>query len=76
MAWHFQFTPHDEHDWDSNQTPVLADLTIDGVVRKTICWANRNGFYYVLDRTNGQYLRGVPFVEVTWTGSTSAADRS
>ena len=66
LAWHFQFTPHDEHDWDSNQTPVLADLTIDGVVRKTICWANRNGFYYVLDRTNGQYLRGVPFVEVTW----------
>ena len=44
-AWHFQFTPHDEHDWDSNRTPVLADLVVDGVKRKVICWANRNGFY-------------------------------
>jgi alcohol dehydrogenase (cytochrome c) len=66
LVWHFQFTPHDEHDWDSNQTPVLADLVIDGVPRKVICWANRNGFYYVLDRTNGQFLRGVPFVEINW----------
>jgi alcohol dehydrogenase (cytochrome c) len=66
LAWYFQFTPHDEHDWDSNQTPVLADLAIDGIKRKVICWANRNGFYYVLDRTNGEFLRGVPFVEVTW----------
>jgi alcohol dehydrogenase (cytochrome c) len=66
LAWHFQFTPHDEHDWDSNQTPVLADLAIDGVPRKVICWANRNGFYYVLDRTNGEFLRGVPFVEINW----------
>jgi alcohol dehydrogenase (cytochrome c) len=66
LAWHFQFTPHDEHDWDSNQTPVLADLTIDGRPRKVICWANRNGFYYVLDRTNGQFLRGVPFVQINW----------
>jgi alcohol dehydrogenase (cytochrome c) len=66
LAWHFQFTPHDEHDWDSNQTPILADLVIDGVTRKVICWANRNGFYYVLDRSNGQFLRGVPFVDVNW----------
>jgi alcohol dehydrogenase (cytochrome c) len=73
LAWHFQFTPHDEHDWDSNQTPVLADLVIDGAPRKVICWANRNGFYYVLDRTNGQFLRGVPFVDVTWA---SGLDRS
>jgi alcohol dehydrogenase (cytochrome c) len=66
LAWHFQFTPHDEHDWDSNQTPILADLVIDGVTRKVICWANRNGFYYVLDRTDGEFLRGIPFVEVNW----------
>jgi alcohol dehydrogenase (cytochrome c) len=66
LAWHFQFTPHGQHDWDSAQTPVLADLTIDGVARKVICWANRNGFYYVLDRTTGQFLRGVPFVKVNW----------
>jgi alcohol dehydrogenase (cytochrome c) len=66
LVWHFQFTPHDQHDWDSNQTPVLADLMIDGAMRKVICWANRNGFYYVLDRTTGRFLRGVPFVEVNW----------
>ena len=75
LAWHFQFTPHDEHDWDSNQTPVLADLVIDGVVRKVICWANRNGFYYVLDRTNGQFLTGVPFVRVTWANGLDDAGR-
>src|SRR5215510_14512388 len=50
LAWYFQFTPHDEHDWDSNQTPILADLPVGGAKRKVICWANRNGFYYVLDR--------------------------
>ena len=66
LAWYFQFTPHDEHDWDSAQTPVLADLPINGVVRKVICWPNRNGFYYVLDRVTGEFLAGVPFVEVDW----------
>ncbi|RPH61345.1 MAG: hypothetical protein EHM89_07400, partial [Acidobacteria bacterium] len=75
LAWHFQFTPHDEHDWDSNQTPVLADLMFDGVMRKVILWANRNGFYYLLDRTNGQFLRGVPFVEVTWASGLDGAGR-
>jgi alcohol dehydrogenase (cytochrome c) len=66
LAWHFQFTPHDEYDWDSNQTPILADLVIDGRVRKTICWANRNGFYYVLDRVTGEFLAGAPYVEMNW----------
>jgi alcohol dehydrogenase (cytochrome c) len=66
LAWYFQFTPHDEHDWDSGQTPILADLLIDGVERKVICWPNRNGFYYVLDRITGQFLVGAPFVEVNW----------
>jgi alcohol dehydrogenase (cytochrome c) len=66
LAWHFQFTPHDEHDWDSTQTPVLADLSIHGANRKVICWANRNGFYYVLDRVTGEFLAGVPFVEQNW----------
>jgi alcohol dehydrogenase (cytochrome c) len=66
LAWHFQFTPHDEHDWDSTQTPVLADISIHGANRKVICWANRNGFYYVLDRTTGEFLTGVPFVEQNW----------
>jgi alcohol dehydrogenase (cytochrome c) len=66
LAWHFQFTPHDEHDRDAAQTPVLADLTIKGVARKAILWPNRNGFYYVLDRVNGEYLVGAPFVETDW----------
>jgi alcohol dehydrogenase (cytochrome c) len=66
LAWHFQFTPHDEHDWDSTQTPVLADLPIGGKSRKVVCWPNRNGFYYVLDRTSGEFLVGVPFVEQNW----------
>jgi len=75
LAWYFQFTPHDEHDWDSAQTPVLADLLINGVVRKVICWLNRNGFYYVLDRVTGEFLVGVPFVEVDWAERLTSAGR-
>ena len=66
LAWHFQFTPHDEHDWDSTQTPILTDISIGGTIRKVICWVNRNGFYYVLDRVTGEFLVGVPFVELNW----------
>jgi alcohol dehydrogenase (cytochrome c) len=75
LAWYFQFTPHDEEDRDSAQTPVLADLIIKGVVRKTICWPNRNGFYYVLDRVIGEFLAGVPFVEVTWASGFTPTGR-
>ena len=75
LAWYFQFTPHDEHDWDSTQTPVLADLVINGVVRKVICWPNRNGFYYVLDRVTGEFLAGTPFVELDWTKGLTSAGR-
>jgi alcohol dehydrogenase (cytochrome c) len=66
LAWHFQFTPHDEHDWDATQTPILTEVTIGGVTRKVLCWANRNGFYYVLDRATGEFLTGVAFVEQNW----------
>jgi alcohol dehydrogenase (cytochrome c) len=75
LAWYFQFTPHDEHDWDAAQTPILADLSIRGVVRNVICWANRNGFYYVLDRVTGEFLTGVPFVDVDWAKQLTAAGR-
>lgn len=75
LAWYFQFTPHDEHDWDSNQTPILADAIINGQSRKVICWANRNGFYYVLDRTTGEFLIGTPFVEQNWTKGLDSAGR-
>jgi alcohol dehydrogenase (cytochrome c) len=75
LAWYFQFTPHDEHDRDAAQTPILADLLINGVVRKTICWANRNGFYYVLDRVTGEFLAGVPFVEIDWAKGLTSVGR-
>lgn len=75
LAWYFQFTPHDQHDWDATQTPVLADILIKGVLRRAICVANRNGFYYVLDRTSGEFLEGVPFVEQNWAKDLDAAGR-
>jgi alcohol dehydrogenase (cytochrome c) len=75
LAWYFQFTPHDEQDRDSAQTPVLADLPIKGVVRKAILWPNRNGFYYVLDRVTGEFLAGTPFVAVTWAKGLTATGR-
>ena len=75
LAWHFQFSPHDEHDWDSNQTPILADLSINGTSHQVICWPNRNGFYYVLDRATGKFLTGVPFVEQTWAKDLDSTGR-
>jgi alcohol dehydrogenase (cytochrome c) len=75
LAWHFQFTPHDDHDRDATQTPVLADLAVKGVGRKMILWPNRNGFYYVLDRFTGEFLSGVPFVEEDWASGLTPAGR-
>ena len=66
LRWHYQFTPHDLHDWDAAQVPVLGDLTIGGQPRKVVMMANRNGFFYTLDRTNGKLLVAKPFVETTW----------
>src|SRR5436190_13223360 len=66
LKWYYQLTPHDLHDWDSNHVPVLADLTIGGQPRKVVMVANRNGFFYVLDRLNGKVLLGKPFTDTTW----------
>lgn len=66
LRWHYQFTPHDVYDWDSAHVPVLADLQWEGRLRKVMLWANRSGLFYVLDRTNGEFLLGKPFVEVNW----------
>jgi alcohol dehydrogenase (cytochrome c) len=66
LKWHFQFSPNDPYDYDSVQIGVLADLNWRGTPTKTILWANRNGFFYVLDRTNGKFLLGAPFVKVNW----------
>jgi len=63
LKWYFQFTPHDLYDYDANETPVLIDTLYKGEPRKLLVEANRNGFIYVLDRTNGKFLSALPFVE-------------
>jgi alcohol dehydrogenase (cytochrome c) len=64
LKWYFQFTPHDVHDWDSVEIPVLVDAPYQGKPRKLLLHADRNGFYYVLDRVTGEYLHGTPFVKM------------
>lgn len=67
LRWHYQYTPHDLYDWDANQTPMLIDAVFRGRPRKLLVHANRNGFFYVLDRTDGEVLLARPFVEkMTW----------
>src|SRR4051812_20478508 len=67
MKWHYQYTPHDTHDWDANEIPVLADITINGRARKVVMMGNRNGFFYVNDRVTGEFIRARPFVTTTWS---------
>lgn len=66
MKWWFQFSPHDVHDWDANQTPVLIEGTVRGKPRKLLITAQRNAFYYVLDRETGEFLDGRAFAKQTW----------
>lgn len=66
LRWHYQFTPHDEIDYDSTQPPVLVDIDWQGQPRKLMLWANRNGVMYVLDRLSGEFLLGKPYVETNW----------
>ncbi len=67
LRWHYQFTPHDLHDWDAQQTPMLANAKFHGEQRKLLMQASRNGFFYVLDRTNGKVLLAKPFIhQLTW----------
>jgi alcohol dehydrogenase (cytochrome c) len=66
LKWHFQFTPHDTHDWDSNHVPLLIDASFQGKPRKMVAVANRNGFYYLLDRQTGEYLVGRQFGKQNW----------
>ena len=67
LRWYFQFTPHDLHDWDAEQTPMLIDTEFGGRTRSLLVQASRNGFFYVLDRVSGEFLLGKPFVEkLTW----------
>ncbi len=66
LKWHYQMVPGDQWDYDSVQQMILADLNIDGRVRKVIMQANKNGFFYVLDRITGEFISGQPFSRVTW----------
>jgi len=74
--WHFQFTPHDVHDYDAQQPLVLVDAQWKGQPRKLLLQANRNGFFYVLDRVTGEYLQGTPYVkQITWASGLDAKGR-
>ena len=75
MKWYFQFTPHDVHDWDANEVPVLLDLEMDGKPRKLLLHSNRNGFYYVLDRETGEFLHANPVARVTWASGIDSKGR-
>jgi alcohol dehydrogenase (cytochrome c) len=75
LVWHFQFTPNDGYDYDSVQVPVLVDMAWNGQQRRLMLWANRNGYFYVLDRTNGQFLSGTPFVRVNWSSGLDSNGR-
>ncbi|MFT7460984.1 MAG: alcohol dehydrogenase (cytochrome c) [Planctomycetota bacterium] len=66
FVWHFQFSPNDPFDYDGNNEFVLSDQKINGKIRKVILQANRNGFFYVLDRESGEFLKASPFVKVNW----------
>jgi len=66
LKWHYQFTPHDTHDWDANHVPVLIDAMYRGSARKLLIIANRNAFFYVLDRRTGEFLDAHAYAKQTW----------
>jgi alcohol dehydrogenase (cytochrome c) len=74
--WHFQFTPHDVHDYDAQQPIVLVDARWKGAPRKLLLQANRNGYFYVLDRVTGEYLSGTQYVKnLTWASGLTTEGR-
>ena len=75
LKWYYQANPHDQFDWDAVQIPVFADIPWNGEPRKVALWADRNGFFYVLDRTTGKFLLGKAFVKQTWNAGFDANGR-
>jgi alcohol dehydrogenase (cytochrome c) len=67
LKWHFQFTPHDSHDYDSTGVPMLVEGVVRGRPRKLAAFANRNAFYYLLDRVTGEFVSAKPYAKFTWT---------
>ena len=73
IAWYYQVSPHDTHDWDATQTPILIDGTFDGQPRKMLAQASRNGYYFLLDRTNGEHLVTNKIIEtLNWSTGINA----
>lgn len=75
LVWGFQVSPHDTHDWDANEIPVLVDAPFNGQPRKMLMQASRNGYFFVLDRTNGKNLLTAPFAAVNWAKGIDAQGR-
>lgn len=75
LLWHFQFTPEDDRDWDANQIPILVDRINGKEIEKLILWANRNGFYYVLNRETGRFIYATPFAKQTWAKGIDSSGR-
>jgi alcohol dehydrogenase (cytochrome c) len=76
LKWYFQFTPHDLYDYDANETPVLVNADENGTTRHLLVQADRNGFFYVLDRTSGKFLRSTSFVrKLNWATGIDASGR-
>lgn len=75
LVWGFQVSPHDTHDWDANEVPVLVDADFGGQPRKLVMQASRNGYFFVLDRTNGKNLLTAPFAAVNWAKGIDASGR-
>jgi alcohol dehydrogenase (cytochrome c) len=75
LKWYFQFSPHETHDWDAAEPPILFDATINGKRRKIVAQADRNAFYYVLDRVTGEFITGKAYANETWTKGLDAKGR-
>ena len=75
LKWYFQFSPHETHDWDASEPPILFDATINGKKRKIVAQANRNAFYYVLDRVTGEFIAGKAYAKQTWAKGLDAKGR-
>lgn len=76
IRWYYQFTPADDHDWDATQQIILADVPVNGETRQGLFQANRNGFFYALDRTNGHFLFAKPFAKQTWASGFTPEGRA
>ena len=75
LTWYFQPSPHDVHDWDAVETPVIFDADLKGKRRKLLAQASRNGFFFLLDRTNGEHLVTSPFIDQTWASGVDSRGR-